>query len=162
MPRSHDDTTIVPVDADRTAVLPGGTSVASSIPAQLVRFSAVGVATWGAGTALYLLLRLGLSPFPANLVSTVAGTALSTAVHARFTFGASATHRGRARLQGLVMIALSLSSGNAVLAVLGLLAPDANTVAEAAALTATGALIALARFLVLRQWVFRGPDATHA
>lgn len=129
--------------------------MAHNIPAQLVRFSAVGVATWGVGTALYLLLRLALTPFPANLVSTVVGTALSTAVHARFTFGASATRQGRARLQGLVMVALSLGSGNAVLAVLDRFDPDATTVAEAVALTATGALVALGRFLVLRQWVFR-------
>lgn len=134
--------------------------MAHSIPAQLVRFSAVGIATWGVGTALYLVLRLVTGPFSANLVSTIAGTALSTAVHARFTFGASASHQARAHLQGVAMIVLSLTSGNAVLAALGHLAPDATTVAESAALTATGALIALARFLVLRQWVFR--SATHA
>jgi putative flippase GtrA len=133
--------------------------VAQQIPAQLVRFAAVGVATWGVGTVLYLLLRLVTGPFPANLVATVAGTAISTAVHARFTFGAADTHRSRAHLQGLVMIVLSLGTGNAVLAGLGHLAPNASTVAESVALTAAGALVALGRFLVLRQWVFA---PTHA
>ena len=129
------------------------------IPAQLVRFAAVGVATWGLGTALYLVLRLVTGPFSANLVATVVGTAVSTAVHARVTFGASGAHRGRAHLQGLVMIVLSLGTGNTVLAGLGALAPDASTVAESVALTAAGALVALGRFVVLRQWVF---TSTHA
>jgi putative flippase GtrA len=128
--------------------------VAQGMPAQVVRFAAVGVATWGFGTVLYLVLRLVTDPFPANLVATVAGTAVSTAVHARITFGASGVHHGRAHLQGLVMVVLSLGTGSTVLAALGHLAPDASTVAESAALTAAGALVALGRFLVLRQWVF--------
>jgi putative flippase GtrA len=134
--------------------------VAQKIPVQLVRFAAVGIATWGLGTALYLVLRLVTGPFSANLVATVAGTAVSTAVHARFTFGASDAHRGRAHLQGLVMVVLSLGTGNTVLAGLGHLAPDASTVAESVALTVAGLLVALGRFVVLRQWVFR--QAIHA
>ncbi len=126
----------------------------NEVPGQLVRFAAVGVATWGVGTALYLVLRLVTGPFPANLVATVVGTAISTAVHARFTFGVSGTSRARAHLQGLVMIALSLGTGNVVLAGLGRLAPDASTVVESVALTAAGALVALGRFVVLRGWVF--------
>jgi len=131
-----------------------------NVPAQLVRFAAVGIATWGLGTALYLVLRLVTGPFSANLVATVAGTAVSTAVHARFTFGAADAHRGRAHLQGLVMIVLSLGTGNTVLAGLGHLVPDASTAAESVALTAAGALVALGRFVVLRLWVFTPP--THA
>ena len=124
------------------------------ITAQLVRFGAVGVGTWAVGTVLYLVLRTVTGPITANVAATVAGTLLSTAVHARITFGATTTHSARAHLQAATTVVVSLGAGNAVLAALGSLAPNASTVAESAALTATGLLIGLTRFVVLRQWVF--------
>jgi putative flippase GtrA len=123
---------------------------------QVVRFAAIGVASTLAYVVLYLLLRGGLGAQAANAVALVLTALANTAANRRLTFGV----RGRARwavhqAQGLGVFAvgLALTSGSLV-ALHAVTATPARAV-EVAALVVANAAATLARFVLLRGWVFR-------
>jgi glycosyltransferase involved in cell wall biosynthesis len=120
---------------------------------QLVRFAVVGIASTVAYLVLFLALRTGLAPQPANLVALLLTALGNTAVNRRFTFGVT----GRAgyhrhQVQGLVAFGagLALTSG-----VLALLPPVTGRAVEPAVLVLANLAATLLRFLLLRGWVFR-------
>ena len=130
---------------------------------QVVRFAAIGVASTLAYVALYLLLRGGLGAQAANAVALVVTAVANTAANRRLTFGV----RGRARwavhqAQGLGVFAvgLALTSGSLV-ALHAVTATPARAV-EVAVLVVANAAATLARFLLLRGWVFRAGDPLPA
>ncbi len=123
---------------------------------QVVRFAAIGVASTLAYVVLYLLLRGGLGAQAANAVALVLTALANTAANRRLTFGV----RGRARwavhqAQGLGVFAvgLALTSGSLV-ALHAVTATPARAV-EVAVLVVANAAATLARFVLLRGWVFR-------
>ncbi len=130
---------------------------------QLVRFAAIGVASTIAYVALYLLLRDGLGAQAANAVALVATAVVNTAANRRVTFGVrGGAGWARHHLQGLGVFAvgLGLTSGS-------LIALHAATAAPPRALEVTVLVVAnaaatLARFLLLRGWVFRAQGAGSA
>jgi putative flippase GtrA len=123
---------------------------------QVARYVMVGGLGTAVNAAIFLLLRTsGLDAVPANLVALLVSTAVSTEANRRFTFGGTAVHRWRARVQfgGTVLFYAFYSS--AVLLVLGLVVDTPTPVIETAALAAASVLGGAGRFLVLRYWVFR-------
>lgn len=150
-----------------TRPLGGPADAASSRPApprrrwntqlikQLVRFAAVGVISTVAQLGLFLLLRDHVGALSANLISLVVSTVANTEANRRFTFGI----RGRAgaarqQLLALGVFGLSLALSSGALALLGLVAPTAGPSAEVVVLVAANALATVARFAMLRTWVF--------
>ena len=122
---------------------------------QLVRFSAIGVISTVVQLGLFLLLRGEVGALTANLISLVLSTVANTEANRRITFGI----RGRAgavrhQLQGLAVFGLSLALSSGALALLGLVAPTAGASAELVVLIAANALPVVARFALLRTWVF--------
>ncbi len=123
---------------------------------QVVRFAAIGVASTLGYVALYLMLRGGLGAQAANAVALVLTAVANTAANRHLTFGV----RGRARWAvhqaqglGVFAIGLALTSGSLVL-LHALTAAPARAV-EVAVLVVANAAATVARFLLLRVWVFR-------
>ncbi|SDC55886.1 Glycosyltransferase involved in cell wall bisynthesis [Geodermatophilus telluris] len=130
----------------------------SSSPAgQLVRFAAVGVLSTAAYLLLFLLLRGVLAAQPANLVALLVTAVANTAANRRVTFGIrGGPGAGRHQLQGLVVFALALALTSGSLGLLHLAAPSPARAVELAVLLAANAAATLLRFVLLRDWVFRG------
>jgi putative flippase GtrA len=122
---------------------------------QLVRFAAIGVISTVAQLGLFLLLRGEVGALTANLISLVLSTVANTEANRRITFGI----RGRAgaarqQLLALAVFGLSLALSSGALALLGTVAPTAGPSAELVVLVAANALATVARFALLRTWVF--------
>ena len=130
--------------------------VPAGMPAQLVRFAAVGIASTLVYLLLYVLLRGDLEAFGANLVALVVTAVGNTAANRRLTFGV----RGRAgtatqHLQGLLVFALGLAFTTGALAALGAWAPNASQAVEMLVLVGANALATVLRFVAFRSWIFR-------
>lgn len=121
---------------------------------QLVRYAIVG----GSGTALtaglFLLLRPWLDTFAANLVALVVSTAVSTEANRRFAFGGARAHRLREWVQDIGTVAFYAGYTSGVLVLLHLLVPAAGPMQEAVAVAVASVAGGIARFVVLRNWVF--------
>ena len=108
--------------------------------------------------ALYLLLRSGLGPVVANAAALTATTLGNTWANRRFTFAARGTG-GRVRqylgATGVFLGGLALSTVALLLA----RAAGGGVAFEVPALAASWTLTSLARFAVLRGWVFGRPAA---
>lgn len=122
---------------------------------QLVRFAAIGIVSTVAQLGLFLLLRNEVGVLTANLISLVLSTVANTEANRRITFGIRGwAGAGRQQLQALVVFGLSLALSSGALALLGLMAPAAGRGAELVVLLAANALATVARFALLRTWVF--------
>jgi putative flippase GtrA len=140
--------------------------VPAGLTGQLARFGAVGVLSTLAYLVLFLLMRgAGTSAQAANLAALVTTAVANTAANRRLTFGITGRrHAARQHLQSLAAFAIGLAMTSGSLLLLGALAgghapaprPVELTVLVAANLAAT-----LARFLLMRHWIFaRRPPLT--
>ena len=122
---------------------------------QVSRYVMVGALGTGVNAAVFYLLRTsGADAVPASLVGLLVSTAASTEANRRFTFGGTAVHRWRARVQvgGTVVFYAFYSS--AVLLLLGLVVAGPTPALETVVLAGASVLGGACRFLVLRYWVF--------
>jgi len=100
------------------------------------------------------LFRVWWGAVPANLAALALSTVLSTEVNRRFTFGRAAADRTRELVQNALTVAFYAVYGSAVLLALDGIVDDPTALQETVAVAAASAVGGLARFLVLRQWVF--------
>ncbi|WP_406199560.1 GtrA family protein [Kitasatospora sp. NBC_01560] len=135
----------------------GPTRAGRSTRRQLPSFLVIGVLS----TLFYLLLFVVARSFTgaqaANLIALAVSAVANTAANRRFTFGITGSRGAlRDQLQGAVafLIGLGLSSG--ALALLDVLVPDASRPVEVAGLVVANGLATVARFVLLKVWVFRG------
>ncbi|NDU78000.1 glycosyltransferase, partial [Actinomadura sp. DSM 109109] len=136
-----------------------GAGAAAGLPAgmarQLPAFAVIGALSTLAQLILFVLLRLFLGPLWANALSLVATTIANTAANRRFTFGVTGHHRAlRQQLEGGAAFLLGLALSTGGLALLHAAAPGAGRAVEVAALVTANALATLARFLLMRAWIF--------
>ncbi len=129
---------------------------------QLVRFSAIGIASTAVYLLLYLLWR-GMMPAQlANFLALALCAVGNTAANRRVTFGIRGRQGAtRHQLQGFGIFLLSLLISAISLLGLHLLDPDASRVAELTVLLVSGFVGTLSRFLLMRSWVFRSTKAAH-
>ncbi|MEU4113096.1 GtrA family protein [Kitasatospora sp. NPDC028055] len=124
---------------------------------QLPSFLVIGVLSTVFYLGLFVLARSFTDPQAANLIALAVSAVANTAANRRFTFGVVGS-RGMVRhqLQGAVafLIGLGLSSG--VLALLDRVVPDASRPVEVGGLVVANGLATVARFVLLKVWVFRG------
>ncbi|MER7766219.1 GtrA family protein [Kitasatospora sp. NPDC096140] len=123
---------------------------------QLPSFLVIGVLSTLFYLALFVALRLVASSQVANLVALAVSAVANTAANRRFTFGITGSDGAvRHQLQGAVafLIGLGLSSG--VLALLDAAVPHASRVVEVTGLVVANGLATVARFVLLKLWVFR-------
>jgi putative flippase GtrA len=136
------------------AVGPSATAV-PALTGQLVRFAGIGAVSTVVFTVLYLLLAGPLGPVWADVVALAGCAVANLAANRRLTFAARGrSDRGRHYAAGLTLAALPLGLSLAALVVLGL-AGVISTAAQLVALTSVNAFATLARFTLLRRWVFR-------
>ncbi|HEV7788007.1 MAG TPA: GtrA family protein [Pseudonocardia sp.] len=122
---------------------------------QLVRFAAIGIISTAVQLGLFLLLRNEVGVLTANLISLVLSTVANTEANRRITFRIRGrAGAGRHQLQALVVFGLSLALSSGALGLLGLVAPAAGRGAELVVLMAANVLATVARFALLRSWVF--------
>ncbi|MCU1361988.1 MAG: glycosyltransferase, partial [Ilumatobacteraceae bacterium] len=125
---------------------------------QVVSFIAVGVVSTAVSLALFLVLHEFMHPVVANVVALTA-TAIGNAwANRRFTFGhRSRVDRGRHYIAAASMLltAIAVSSGALALT----LWAGGDIVAQSLTLIVAWGLTAVARFALLRAWVFRDPPA---
>jgi putative flippase GtrA len=126
------------------------------LSAQLASFARIGVVSTLAYLALFLALRPALGAFGANAASLALCTVVNTLANRVLTFGSGgrAAHR-RELAGGVVAFATSLVATTALLGLLLLVAPGASVLVELAVLVVANAAAAVARFLVLRAWIYR-------
>jgi len=121
---------------------------------QLVRYGVVGVLGTAVSALLYLLFRVWWDAVPANLAALVLSTVASTEANRRFTFRGVPTDRGREYLQNAATVAFYAVYSSAVLLLLDALVDDPTALQESVAVAAASVLGGLARFALLRNWVF--------
>lgn len=114
---------------------------------------AVGTIASGFYLGLYLVLRIGMTAFTANLIAQVVSTFFSTAANRRFTFGvADPTPAARHHLQMLALLAVNLLLNTFALDVLEAVSPGAGAGVELLVLSASGLVITAARILLMNRW----------
>ena len=126
---------------------------------QLMRYGVVGALGTAVSTLLYLVFRIWWDAVPANLAALVLSAVLSTEANRRFTFGGAAADRTREYLQnagtGRVLRRLQLRRPAPARA--GRRRSD-ETLQESLAVAGASVVGGLARFVLLRNWVFGGRD----
>ncbi|WP_311208508.1 MULTISPECIES: bifunctional glycosyltransferase family 2/GtrA family protein [unclassified Aeromicrobium] len=134
-------------------------SAGGGASAQLVVFALVGVLSTVAYAALFLLLRSPLGAQGANMAALLVTAVANTAANRRFTFGV----RGRDgaavhHLQGLAVLAGGVLATSGALWTLHHLAGTEHRALEVAVLTAANLAVTVARFVLMRTWIFRTDD----
>ncbi|GAA4230305.1 putative flippase GtrA [Streptosporangium album] len=133
----------------RAARLPSG------MARQLPSFAVIGVISTVAHLALFVTLRLVVPAVVANALALSVTAVANTAANRRFTFGVTGRAGAlRHQLEGGLAFLLGLLLSTGGLALLDRLVPGASTATELVAVIVANALAALARFLLLRAWVF--------
>jgi len=132
----------------------------STLARQLVRFAMVGAVMTASYVTLFLLLREPLGAQVANVVALFVTAVGNTAANRRVTFGV----HGRARAatqhgQGMLIFGLSWGLTSGSLALVHAFAPGASATVDLAVLVVANLGATLARFVLLRHWVFRAPPA---
>jgi putative flippase GtrA len=123
-----------------------------SLPAQLVRFAAIGVLSTVAHLGLFALLAAPLGAQVANLVALLLAALANTAANRRLTFGVTGRrHLGRHQVQGLVVFALGWALTAGALA----LVPTGSRGLQLTVLMVANATATLLRFVLMRVWIFR-------
>jgi len=135
-------------------LLPAG-GVTPALAGQLVRFASIGAVSTAVFAVLFVLLAGPLGPLAATTVALIACASANIAANRRVTF----SQRGRAGRRrhyssGLALAALPLALSLVTLVVLGWLGV-VSVLADLVAVTVVNAIATLARFVLLRRWVFR-------
>jgi putative flippase GtrA len=135
-----------------TAGVPG---VPVSLPRQLVRFAAVGVASTLVYLLLYVLLSGPIGAQGANLAALLATAVANTAANRRLTFGIrGGRHAARSQFEGLAVFGIGLALTSSALAAMHWAVATPSRAVELAVLVAANLTVTVLRFLALRGWVF--------
>lgn len=122
---------------------------------QLARFAAVGAMSTLAHLLLFLVLRPHLGSQLANVLALLVTAVANTAAHRRVTFGVTGRAGAwRHQVQGLAVFVIGLVLTSGALAAVHAVAPAAGRATELAALAGANLTATLARFTLLRVWVF--------
>lgn len=113
-----------------------------------------GAAATLAHALLFVVLREPLGVFPANLLAIIVTTVTNTEFHHRVTFDARGSSRLRRLLAVVVTIAFYTGYTSAALHALQLAVPNPSADQQTATIVAAAMLFGVARFTLLRVWVF--------
>jgi putative flippase GtrA len=132
--------------------LPG---VPLTLPRQLVRFVAVGVASTLAYLLLFVLLRPEVGAQGANILSLLITAIANTAVNRRLTFGVKGSHKAaRTQAEGLLVLGIGVALTSGALAALNAWQDNPSRTAELTVLVTANLAATLVRFLLFRAWIF--------
>ena len=135
--------------------VPGVPGVPAGLARQLVRFTAIGVASTLAYLLLYLALRDPFGAQGANFTALLLTALANTAANRRLTFGVRGSeHVARSQFEGLLVFALGLALTAGAVAVLHWAVPDPGRALELSVLIPANLAATLLRFVLFRAWVF--------
>ncbi|WP_435649610.1 GtrA family protein [Kitasatospora purpeofusca] len=124
---------------------------------QLPSFLVIGVLSTLFYLGLFVLARQFTGPQPANLLALAVSAVANTAANRRFTFGITGSEGAvRHQLQGAVAFLIGLGLSMGVLELLDRAVPHAPRAVEVAGLIVANGLATVARFVLMKIWVFRG------
>lgn len=122
---------------------------------QVVSFAMVGAFTTVLHVVLFLALRHSLGPLWANALALLVATPVNTALNRLVTFAVQGRRRlARDHAQAGTLFIAGLASTTLALWVFGEVWPDRPALAGVVAVLGANATVTLARFLLLRAWVF--------
>ncbi len=134
---------------------PGVDTPAASLGSQLVRFASIGVVSTIVFALLFALLAAPLGYAGADVVALAICAVANTAANRRLTFSLHG-RTGRARHYRAALVLALLPLALTLLTLLALaVAGSTSLPLTLAGLTIASVLAALARFVLLRGWVFR-------
>lgn len=120
---------------------------------QLVRFAIVGVGSTVLAAGLFWLFVHAMDKQAASAVSLVLSTIANTAVNRRFSFGVTGSEGIlQVQVKALILLAMTIAFTAGALALLDLMAPDADTVAAVVAFLLGNVVATVVRFVLLRRW----------
>jgi putative flippase GtrA len=124
---------------------------------QLGRFLVIGVISTVAYVLLYLLLRTIMAAQAANATSLLVTAVANTAANRRVTFGIRGRrHAARHQVRGVIAFGIGLGLTSGALAALHAAVGTPGRAAEVTVLVAASLAATVVRFVLYRQWVFRG------
>jgi putative flippase GtrA len=127
----------------------------SQLLSQLLSFGVIGVVSTVAYAVIYWLLREIWSAPVANVATLLLTGLANTAANRRLTFGVRGRRAlARDHLGGLTALAVALLSTSGAIAGLHAVAPNAGRFVELAVLTTANVVATIARFLLLRAWIY--------
>lgn len=133
----------------RRAAAPG------SLLRQVVRFGTVGVLSTAAYLVLFLMLHGVVGAQLANLLALLLTAIGNTAANRRFTFGVrGAGAAARHHVEGLIVFAIALAITSGSLAGLHAVTDQPDQLLETSVLVIANLVATVARFVLLRGWVF--------
>lgn len=121
---------------------------------QFAWYVVAGTVTTAAHAGLFLLFRGLIGPFPANLLAIVITATANTEFHRWHTFRGKGSTLGRRAVATGLTILYDATYSTAALLGLQLFVSDPTATQQTATIVAAAALGGLARFLLLRYWVF--------
>jgi putative flippase GtrA len=122
---------------------------------QIPVFATIGVLSTLAYLLLYVLLRGPMGAFAANAIALAVTAVANTAANRRFTFGVTGSRNAlRDQIGGLVAFGIGLVLSTGTLAGVHAAVHHPSRITELAALVVANGLSTLARFVLLRAWVF--------
>jgi glycosyltransferase involved in cell wall biosynthesis/putative flippase GtrA len=123
---------------------------------QVGSFAAIGAVSTFAYVVIYSGLRGGLAPLEANAVTLLVTAVANTAANRRLTFGRRGrTGAVRHHLGGIAVFAIGLGITSAALTALEAAVARPSRAEELICIVAANGLATVARFVLLRLWVFR-------
>jgi putative flippase GtrA len=138
----------------------------AALPRQVGVFAVIGVLSTVAYLALYVVLRSWVGPQVSNATALLITAVANTAANRRWTFaGRGRSGVWRQQAEGLVVFGIGLAVSSGALALVHAVRSRPGTVVEVSALVVANGLATLARFVLLRSWVFnpgRAGPATRA
>lgn len=130
---------------------------------QFAWYVVAGTVSTAAHAGLFLLLRDLLGPFPANLLAIVVTATANTEFHRHFTFRGKESTLGRRVVATGLTILYDATYSTVALLGLQLFVADPSATQQTVTIVAAAAIGGLARFLLLRYWVFiRHPRSARA
>ena len=114
----------------------------------------VGAACTGLQALLFMALQARMDSYLANVLAIVFTTLINTEFHRRVTFSSSPDRPARRNLQVAMSICFYATAGAVALSVLHATTAGPSAALETAVVTVTSGAGGIARFLLLRYWVF--------
>lgn len=138
----------------KTCTKPTATDHDARVRTQGIVFVVAGIVTTGVHAGIFLALRDALDPIAANLTATILTTIANTEFNRRVTFGGDSRSASRWLISVGLTVTYYATYSTASLFLLHVFV-DHPTAAQQTATIVTAAILGgIARFLLLRGWVF--------
>jgi len=123
--------------------------------AQALLYIAAGASVTAAHAVLFLLLRGALGPFAANVVAISVTATANVEFHHRVTFRSRRSERGRRLVAVVATVFYDATYSSSALLLLAAFVVDPTATQQTAVIVLAAVAGGIARFLLLRGWVFR-------